>query len=569
MAAIFFSSATDPANTIPEDADAGTVLGTLRVVEGAEGEAFKFTLNDPNFAVTDENGDGIYDLVVKAGAEFDYEAGPRFFSLPIKATSTNGNTQVDDHPLAIRIADVNERPYIPLDERDVHEGALPGTVVYRLVADDPEDDLVTYQLSEDSEKVFDLVDNKDGSWSVIVDRSVAGGLRFGTDGHEQFTLTITHGGEPYLETFDLNLSENLEPEIDFAPIPVSQVTQGGTHVGTLIATDPDGHAIAYKLIEGQDLFDLVRNAGGHWDVFVKAGVTLDYTRAEHRVFAVIAGDGGFNEVEKTFYLTFVNKEPALNFTPAAVAEGAQGDTVVGKLLATDPENDEMIYTLSPESAKLFALLENEQGGYDIVVRDGIVLDYEDPTHHRVSVTVSDGIHTIGGSFEIVLLDRIDTVTGTSRSDILKGGSGSDIVKGLAGNDRLYGGAGDDWLYGGLGRDTLIGDGGRDIFVFDTKPYKKTNVDVIWDYSVPNDAIWLDNKVFSKLGKSGSLAKPAALNKAFFKVGDGAKDKNDYLVYSKKTGILSYDPDGSGAKAAIDVARLKKGLALTAKEFFVI
>jgi len=568
MAAIFFASATDPANTIPEDADAGTVLGTLRVVEGAEGEAFKFTLNDPNFAVTDENGDGIYDLVVKAGAEFDYEAGPRSFSLPIKATSTNGNTQVDDHPLAIRIADVNERPYIPLDERDVHEGALPGTVVYRLVADDPEDDLVTYQLSEDSEKVFDLVDNKDGSWSVIVDRSVTGGLRFGTDGHEQFTLTITHGGDSYVDTFDLSLSENLEPEIDFAPIPVSQVTQGGTHVGTLIATDPDGHAIAYKLIEGQDLFDLVKNAAGHWDVFVKAGVTLDYTRAEHRVFAVIAGDGGFNEVEKTFYLTFVNKEPALNFTPAAVAEGAQGDTVVGKLLATDPENDEMIYTLSPESAKLFALLENEQGGYDIVVRDGIVLDYEDPTHHRVSVTVSDGTHTIGGSFEIVLLDRIDTVTGTSRSDILKGGSGSDIVKGLAGNDQLYGGAGNDWLYGGLGRDTLIGDGGRNVFVFDTKPYK-TNVDVIWDYSVPNDAIWLDNKVFSKLGKSGSLTKPAALSKAFFKVGEKAKDKNDYLVYDKKTGILSYDPDGSGAKAAIDVARLKKGLALTAKEFFVI
>jgi Ca2+-binding RTX toxin-like protein len=106
-------------------------------------------------------------------------------------------------------------------------------------------------------------------------------------------------------------------------------------------------------------------------------------------------------------------------------------------------------------------------------------------------------------------------------------------------------------------------------VFDTKPNKKTNVDVIWDYDVPNDAIWLDNKVFSKLGKSGSLTKPAALNKAFFKVGDGAKDKNDYLIYSKKTGILSYDSDGSGAKAAVDIARLKKGLALTAKEFFVI
>ena len=117
--------------------------------------------------------------------------------------------------------------------------------------------------------------------------------------------------------------------------------------------------------------------------------------------------------------------------------------------------------------------------------------------------------------------------------------------------------------------TLVGDGGRNTFVFDTKPNKKTNVDSVWDYDVPNDTIWLDNKVFAKLGKSGSLTKPAALNKAFFKVGDKAKDKNDYLIYDKKTGILSYDVDGSGAKEAIDIARLKKGLALTAKEFFVI
>ena len=126
------------------------------------------------------------------------------------------------------------------------------------------------------------------------------------------------------------------------------------------------------------MFDLVKNANGTWSVLVKAGVTLDYTERTHKVFAVIAGDE-FNEVERTFFLTFVNKEPALTFTSVQVAEGAQGDTVVGKLLAIDPENDEMTYTLSAESAKLFDLLENDQGGYDIVVRDGVVLDYENPS----------------------------------------------------------------------------------------------------------------------------------------------------------------------------------------------
>ncbi len=85
MAAIVFISATTPPNTLPEDADAGTVLGTLGVSGGEAGETFAFTLDDPNFAIADTNGDGIFELVVKAGAEFDYEDGPRFFGLPIKA----------------------------------------------------------------------------------------------------------------------------------------------------------------------------------------------------------------------------------------------------------------------------------------------------------------------------------------------------------------------------------------------------------------------------------------------------------------------------------------------------
>ena len=59
-----------------------------------------------------------------------------------------------------------------------------------------------------------------------------------------------------------------------------------------------------------------------------------------------------------------------------------------------------------------------------------------------------------------------------------------------------------------------------------------------------------------------------MNKAYFAI-DKAKDANDYIVYNKKTGGHSYDGDGSGAKAAIEFAQLKKGLGLTNKDFFII
>jgi serralysin len=59
-----------------------------------------------------------------------------------------------------------------------------------------------------------------------------------------------------------------------------------------------------------------------------------------------------------------------------------------------------------------------------------------------------------------------------------------------------------------------------------------------------------------------------LNKNFFSL-DKAKDKNDYLIYSKKTGVLSYDADGSGKGQAIEVAKVKAGLELKFSHFYII
>jgi hypothetical protein len=159
--------------------------------------------------------------------------------------------------------------------------------------------------------------------------------------------------------------------------------------------------------------------------------------------------------------------------------------------------------------------------------------------------------------------------GTNGADVLDGTIGDDVIKGLLGNDVLNGLGGKDKLYGGGGKDTLKGDLGKDIFVFDSKANKKTNLDKILDFKVADDSIWLDNKVFTKLGKSGSEKKPAQLKKDFFTVGSKAKDKDDYVIYDKTKGVLYYDADGSGAGKQVEIATLSKKLAMTYKDFFVI
>jgi Ca2+-binding RTX toxin-like protein len=150
-----------------------------------------------------------------------------------------------------------------------------------------------------------------------------------------------------------------------------------------------------------------------------------------------------------------------------------------------------------------------------------------------------------------------------------GSAEKDIIKGGAGKDTLGGGFGDDQIWGGLGNDALTGNAGKDIFVFDTKLNKKTNKDAIKDFVVKDDTIWLENKVFTALGKKGSVTKPEKMKKDAFWTGSKAHDANDRIIYDKKKGVLYYDQDGTGSKAAIEIATIKKGLKITEKDFFII
>ena len=93
-------------------------------------------------------------------------------------------------------------------------------------------------------------------------------------------------------------------------------------------------------------------------------------------------------------------------------------------------------------------------------------------------------------------------------------------------------------------------------------------DTVVDFKVRDDSFLLDNAVFKKLG-SGTLSNPTELNSSYFRLGDKAKDANDYLIYNKKSGVLSYDADGSGSREAVEFAQLSKNLKLTYKDFFVI
>jgi hypothetical protein len=144
---------------------------------------------------------------------------------------------------------------------------------------------------------------------------------------------------------------------------------------------------------------------------------------------------------------------------------------------------------------------------------------------------------------------------------LSGTSGKDRLTGTSGNDLMEGKGGDDMIWAKNGSDVLIGGAGKDAFTFDTK-LARGNVDVIVDFNVKDDAIRLNDTMFTKL-KWGKLSASS------FVVGEKALDSNDRIIYNDKTGDLFYDADGKGTKAAIKFAEIDNLAKLTAADFLVI
>lgn len=150
------------------------------------------------------------------------------------------------------------------------------------------------------------------------------------------------------------------------------------------------------------------------------------------------------------------------------------------------------------------------------------------------------------------------LTGTAKVNGI-GNVQNNIITGNAAVNQLSGNAGNDTIDGKEGNNVLTGGTGNDIFKFTTKGH----VDTITDYNVANDAIQLENAVFTSLTTTGTL--PASQ----FRVGTNALDSNDFIIYNKIAGTLLYDLDGNGAVASIQIATIGSGLILTNADIVVI
>ena len=252
----------------------------------------------------------------------------------------------------------------------------------------------------------------------------------------------------------------------------------------------------------------------------------------------------------------------------------------------------------------------------------------------VGNTGFDYLDGAGGNDKLYSYDGNDLLNGGDGNDNLYGGDGDDDLIGGDGNDKIDAGTGDDLIIGGDGAgndsynggvgddtvkyssalasitvdlnkgtakstsgkdtagigtdklsnienviagnysDTVIGNKvaniltgglGNDTFVFNTK-LGPANIDTITDFT-SGDRIALAGSIFSKLKGDKDLSDNLYVQTI---VGISTQDANDYLFYDFESGGLYYDADGSGAKAAVQIAIIGTGgINLTANDFSIV
>jgi Ca2+-binding RTX toxin-like protein len=350
------------------------------------------------------------------------------------------------------------------------------------------------------------------------------------------------------------------------------------HVNNRIGTgDHDKIAMilngAEGLAEGGIVFNDYPNPGPN-DVAIRFDNGTTISSAELWALAKknsIAA-GGYLEIDRTF--------ASDNFTGQNLYGLNYDDTLVGGVGNDRLYGNEGSDILAGQagSDKLYGT-----GGVDVIYGDeayGLTLTttVTNPDQTIGSPTpTSDDPVSIRTSTSFTLSAGTLNLTATGSADVkLTGNALDNSITGNQGKNTIDGSAGADTVNGGLGNDNLTGGSGKDAFVFSTKlgtskTGRTVNFDTIKDFLAKDDSVYLDNAVFKKLGTKGSAQKPVKLDKKFFTVGDKAKDKDkdDYVIYNKKTGVLSYDADGSGKGQAVEFALLKNKASLKYDDFFVI
>ncbi|MEQ9302781.1 MAG: cadherin domain-containing protein, partial [Marinoscillum sp.] len=327
---------------------------TLSITSGNELGAFQIDLNTGELSVAD-------------ASILDFESNPTF-ELSVEVSD---GVFTDEATITIDLTDINEPPTSADGQFNIDENTLAGTVIGTVESSDPEGDDLTLSITSGNELGAFQIDANTGELSVA-DASI---LAFESNPTFELSVEVSDGEFTVETAITINLIEVNEAHwVADKSFDVKENTLAGTVIGSVESSDPEGDDLTFSITSGNELgaFQIDANTG---ELSVADESILDFESNPTFELSVEVSDGGLtDEATITINLSDINESPLIAAETFAVEENSAAGTAVGTVQASDPEGDDLTYSIT--SSNDLGAFQIDANTGELSVADASILDFE-------------------------------------------------------------------------------------------------------------------------------------------------------------------------------------------------
>ena len=326
----------------------------------------------------------------------------------------------------------NSAPVIVAQTFNVSEDITDSEAIGKVEAEDGDGDELTFSITANDNDLFAI--STTGSLGLAAAKT----LDFETKTNHAITVKVSDGEDSATAQVTINVSD----KNDVSPVFGEGAYEFGAPedidpaevLGTVTATDVEGSPLEYGITENVVVNDnaLFEIDPGTGEIGLADGQHLDFETAQEHVITVSVSDGNSQVgVQVTITVANVN-DVAPVFEEAAYGFAANEDVadtfVIGTVLATDEEGDELEYGISVNDNALFEI---DPGTGEISLANGQNLDFENIVEHVITVSANDGVAQTEVQVTVTVNNVMDTLAEDPNSFVTtwQAGVGETIVIG--------------------------------------------------------------------------------------------------------------------------------------------
>jgi hypothetical protein len=393
--------------SLDENSGDNTSVGTVTATD-QDGDELTFSIIAGNindvFSINPTNG----ELSVNSSGELDFES-TETFTLTIKAEDTELNAEAT---ITVNINDVNEGPVIENQTFDIDENSDNASFIGTILATDPENDELTFSITDGNTNDIFEINTTTGEITVKTQEF----LNFEWTANYLLTVVATDGEFSQSVTITIDVNDiNEIPEIENQEFSIEENSANDTNIGSVISSDPDGDELSYSIKSGNsgDAFKIDPGSG---ELSVNDIAALDFEINESIAIVVQVTDAALtNEANVSITITDVNETPLIVDQTFETDEGLDNGLTIASVVASDPENDNITFSLkSGNTDDAFSI--NATTGV-ITINDMTALEFDANPIFSLVIEISDGELTAEATITIGLIEVILSIEDEFKNSI--------------------------------------------------------------------------------------------------------------------------------------------------------